>query len=145
MGLLVAAAKKPPRAPKVHEQFFRFGVIGVLGFLVDVAVLYLSVYGFHMNRYAGRVASYLAAATCTWWLNRRFTFTRADKSRPMRQWMLFLSLNVFGGIINYLTYVFVVRIDLDRGVYLLIGVACGSLAGMIFNFMMSRVFVFRDI
>jgi putative flippase GtrA len=60
----------------------------------------------------------------------------------VRQWALFLALNLIGFACNYGTYAALVA-----GVPLVarnpvLGVAAGSLAGMIGNFLLSRRFVF---
>ena len=50
--------------------------------------------------YSGRVVSYFAAATTTWYLNRRITFVGYDDARPLRQWFRFVLTNGFGGLVN---------------------------------------------
>ena len=54
-------------------QFLRFGLVGAVGFLVDVGVLY-AMHGLGLDLYTARVVSFLAAATFTWLGNRFFTF-----------------------------------------------------------------------
>jgi len=55
-------------------RFLRFALVGTIGFVVDASVLRLVVAIFAINLYAGRLVSFLAAATVTWLLNRTFTF-----------------------------------------------------------------------
>ena len=71
------------RFPLVGE-LFRFGVVGVAGFVVDAAVLELGL-RLGTGPWVGRVFSYLAGATTTFHLNRAWTFRSADRSRPMAQ------------------------------------------------------------
>jgi putative flippase GtrA len=124
-------------------QFARFAFVGVIGFVVDSAVLYLCLHGAGLGLYSGRLVSYLAAATTTWYLNRRLTFTDADGSAPVRQWAKFLAANAVGGLVNYGSYSAVVALLAPRPWVPLLGVAVGSVAGLIFNFTASRRFVFR--
>ena len=53
------------------KQFLQFSVVGVLGFLVDTAILY-AVLAFGDYYYSGRVVSFLGAVTFTWYMNPAF-------------------------------------------------------------------------
>lgn len=90
------------------------------------------------------MVSYLVAATTTWYLNRQLTFTDSDGSAPVRQWAQFLAVNAVGGLVNYGSYsVVVVALVPAHTLVPLLGVAVGSVAGLVFNFTASRRFVFR--
>ena len=128
---------------KVLGQFFRFGVVGTIGFLVDAGVLLLVLETTDLGYYWGRVLSFLSAATVTWALNRRFTFTDASKDRRVRQWFRFLLVNSGGGLINYATYAALVASTLFFREWPVLAVAIGSLAGLLVNFALSRWLVFR--
>jgi putative flippase GtrA len=125
-------------------ELFRFGSVGVAGFIVDACVLTLGLRA-GAGPWAGRVLSYLAAATFTFGLNRAWTFRTADRSRPVaRDWGMFLLVNLVGFGCNYGSYAALIAgVPLVRENPVL-GVAVGSLAGMVGNFVLSRRFVFRD-
>jgi putative flippase GtrA len=138
---------RPARQPstarlRLATEMLRFGAVGVAGFVVDSAVL-LAMLAAGLGPYAGRVVSYVAAASATFALNRAWTFRdRARSERPVRQWALFLLLNLVGFACNYGAYAALVA-----GVPLVarnpvLGVAAGSLAGMTGNFLLSRRYVF---
>jgi putative flippase GtrA len=125
------------------KQFLRFAVVGIGGLIVDTVVLYAVLYGLGIGLYAGRVMSYLAAATFTWACNRRFTFRQADPTPAVAQWLKFLLANGIGAVVNYATYAALVTwvpLAADMPV---IGVAAGSIAGLAFNFTASKRWVFR--
>ena len=128
-----------PAAPTA--QFLRFGVVGTIGFVVDAATLTLML-ALGLGPYAGRVPAYLAAATTTWALNRRWTF-RATGDATARQWATFVVLNLGGFVLNYGTYVLLVRFVPVVAAHPVLGVAAGALAGMTGNFVLSRRYVFR--
>jgi len=116
-------------------------MVGVVGFIVDSAVLYLCLHATGLGLYGGRVVSYLAAASTTWYLNRRLTF--GDRSPPGRQWARFVATNAIGALVNYGSYSIVVA-SLPAGTFVpLLGVAVGAIAGLGFNFPASRRFVFN--
>jgi len=129
---------------RMAGEVFRFGVVGVIGLVVDAGVLTVGM-RLGTGPWFGRVVSYLAAATATFSLNRAWTFRHADRSRPLAQdWGLFLLVNLLGFACNYGTYAALISTSpLVRHAPVL-GVAAGSLAGMAGNFLMSRRYIFRD-
>ena len=103
----MTSAREPAAPPRtIVNQFLRFAVVGALGFLVDSGVLYLVVYRFGLSLYTGRVLSYLAAASFTWWLNRVFTFGETTRRPRAAQWLRFLAFNLGGHIIYRALIVF---------------------------------------
>ncbi len=129
---------------KLWREFLRFSVVGVIGFGVDVAVLYAAapLMGWH----AARVLSFLAAATTTWALNRRITFQAASSVTGVRnvwrQYLRYLFTMLGGGAINYLVYATTLHFSAGTGTPAL-GVALGSIAGLFANFASARYLVFR--
>ena len=133
---------RPSALPVLAGQFLRFGLVGIIGFLVDATVLHLALWLIQLDFYSGRLLSYLAAATTTWLLNRRFTFGDAS-ARPGQQWLRFLMVNGLGGGINYTVYALLVFFSpLFRNAPVL-AVALGSLSGLLLNFAGSKWLVFQ--
>lgn len=136
----------PPSRPAVKPliaQLFRFGLVGVVGFLVDTGVLYLLMGLGGMSPYTGRVFSYLVAATVTWLLHRVYTFPDAAPQRMRRQWALFVVLNGVGALLNYGTYAALVATTPLVAAYPALGVAVGSVIAMCFNYTANRFAIFR--
>jgi len=84
----------------------------------------------------------VAAATTTWGLNRAWTFRGQGGGPAVRQWALFLLVNLVGFACNYGTYATLVALVPLAAQHPVIGVAAGSLAGMAGNFLLSRRYVF---
>ena len=129
----------------LSAQFLRFGLVGVIGFLVDAGILRALV-ELGLGVYSGRVISFLAAATTTWVLNRSFTFRRDAPSafaHPAAEWVSYLGLMVVGGLVNYGTYSVAVSVSETIHRYPEIGVALGSLAGMLINFWSAKRVIFE--
>jgi putative flippase GtrA len=129
---------------RLHDlpQFVRFGIVGCIGYGIDVGVLYFVLYGMGLGHYGGRVISYLAAATTTWYLNRNFTFNQARSENRSWEWVRFVLLNTIGGMVNYLVYSAYIGLHGMSVSAPAIGVAAGSLAGLIVNFLVSKHFAF---
>lgn len=133
----------PTSGAKPLPEFLRFAAVGVVGLFADMAALTFALEILHLDVYSGRVFSYLVAATTTWALNRRFTFTQADPSSPFKQWLKFLGANAIGGVVNYAVYAAIVTYTALGAEYPQIGVAAGSIAGLFFNFTVNKFWVFK--
>jgi putative flippase GtrA len=123
-------------------QFLSFALVGAFGFLVDAGVLSLALLA-GLGFYAGRLVSYLAAATFTWFCNRTFTFQSTNGSNRKAEWLRFVLWNAAGGAANLGVYAVLIA---QGGVFVrmpALAVAAGSLSGLIINFLASKLFVFR--
>lgn len=122
------------------HQFLRFAATGVAGLVADMGALYLAL-ALGSGYYLGRLLSFLFAVWVTWSLNRRYTFSAT--SNPWREWLRYLTAMLGGGAINYGTYTLVLQLVPPGAWAPAVGVAAGSLAGMLFNFISAKRFVFR--
>ena len=137
----VWAARLGPERFRVAVELLRFGIVGVAGFVVDAATLTAAI-ALGFGPWYGRVLSYLTAATTTFALNRTWTFRGAASAQPVRQWALFLVVNLVGFCFNYGTYAALIAGVPLVAAHPILGVAAGSLAGLVGNFVLSRRFVF---
>jgi putative flippase GtrA len=135
----------------IDRQLIRFAAIGGVGLFVDMAALWVALQLIGLNLYTGRLFSFLVTATFTWACNRALTFAGSGTHRVLHQWARFIGFNAIGGIVNFAVYV-MVAVKLRESflwpaqiasVLPYIGVACGSVCGLVFNFMTSKFFVFR--
>ena len=126
----------------VLRQFGSFGLIGTAAFLVDSALLYLGMGLLGLGFYLARFGSWVGAASFTWYMNRRFTF-RSDEASRLRQWLRFLAANSIGGAVNYGVYAVLIATSALVRQWPILGVAAGSVAGLAFNFVVSRRYVFN--
>jgi putative flippase GtrA len=128
----------------ISPHFIRFAVIGAAGFVVDASCLSLSL-ALGAGFWLGRLISYLCAATFTWAANRRWNF-RDSQSGAFTQWGKFLVANSAGGAINYGVYIALIYLlPSIFGAYPVLAVGCGSIAGLVVNFTLSKKFVFRNL
>ncbi len=125
------------------SQVLKFGLVGVVGFVVDAGVLYLLIALGDLGPYIGRVYSFLIAASVTWVLHRHFTFKSAARGPAAGQWARFVAVNGFGAAINYGVYAVLLLASETFLAAPVLAVAVGSLAAWAFNFFASRRYVFR--
>ncbi len=131
-----------PGHVRLLAQFSQFGVVGVVGFLVDTAVVY-AVRG-AVGLYVAGTLAYAVAVTTTWWLNRIWTFRGLGNVGPVhRQWAKFVIVNLPGLCLNLGTYFALVATVPLCAVHPVIAIFAGAVAGMFANFTLSRAVVFR--
>jgi len=125
---------------KTRRQLLRFGASGVAGLVADMCVLYLAV-ALGSGYYLGRLLSFLVAVWVTWRLNRRFTFEATESA--WHEWWRYLTVTLGGGVANLAAYTLLLHFLPETRWAPAACVAAGSLAGMSFNFISAKRFVFR--
>jgi|GEM_PF-530724 putative flippase GtrA len=139
------AAKEQTQIPywrKTAHQFFKFGVVGVVGFIVDTAMLYFGINALGLGRIAAGMFSFPFSVTSTWIGNRLYTFRDAPPMPPAKQLAKFAFVCAIGIVFNRGTYSLLVSTIPFVYDYPVIGLLGGTAAGMFFNFFASRKHVF---
>lgn len=124
------------------RQFVKFCVGGGLALLVDAGVLQ-GIVSLGLDPYTGRLLSFLCAVTTTWWFNRTYTFAGNASSRRLLEWGRYVTSQVGGGAVNYAIYVVLLYAVAEVQRWPVLGVAAGSVGGLLVNFMLARRYVFR--
>lgn len=128
------------------SRFLRFAIVGGAGFVVDESILALMQRLAGLDPFSARAVSILAAMTFTWWGNRNLTFasSRARGSLPIAsEWLRFVVANSVGAFANYGSYVLLVRFAPAPLNNAYLAAAIGVAIGLLFNFTLSKRFVFR--
>jgi len=130
-----------------RSRFLRFGLVGGAGFVVDKGVLALAHYLAGLDRFSARAISILCAMTFTWWGNRTLTFAdhaaTGGAAELAREWFRFVLANAVGAVVNYGSYSLLVSLAPAPLNNLLLAAAVGVGIGLVFNFTLSKRFVFR--
>ncbi|MHB1667820.1 GtrA family protein [Thiomonas sp.] len=126
---------------KMKEILF-FGMAGSAGFVTDVAIVWFLTLR-QINPLAAQAAAFSVAVIITWYINRRFTFNQHASKNRLHEFGKYLAANIFGAIITNGIYAFlVIKIALfSRNPVLAVFV--GATAGLLFNFISLKWFVFR--
>lgn len=125
------------------RQFLLFCIAGTLGFLVDAGIVQALV-AQGADPYLARLFSFLCALTATWAFNRRYTFGAVRSERAGREWLRYFVAMLGGFAVNYAVYAVLVYSLPDIRRWPALGVAAGSIAGLLVNYLSSRYWVFRD-
>ena len=123
------------------ESFIRFGIVGTLGFVCDTSTVYL-LRPF-VSLYIAGTCSFIVAATMNWVINRIWTFRHVEHAVAHVQWVKFLAANAIGFGFNRGTFFLLVAFSPLVVAHPVIGIAAGSACGLIFNYLLSKRFVFR--
>ena len=92
---------------KIVRELVLFGLVGVIGFIVDSGVLYLLKAS--LGLYYGRLFSFICAVLTTWILNRHLTFSERSSGLSLfQEFSRYLGLMLGGGVMNYVSYALLV-------------------------------------
>jgi putative flippase GtrA len=127
----------------LRKEILLFAISGLLGFAVDAGIVQFLVREWSVNPYEARLVSFLCAATTTWAFNRKFTFAGKSSGSRRRELIRYVIAMAGGFALNYGTYAACVAgFPLVRS-WPAIGVAAGSIAGAVVNFLTSKYWIFR--
>lgn len=126
----------------MKREILRFAVAGVIGFVVDTAVLY-GMLALGAGYFVGRCFSFVAAVWATWQINRRYTFVVGPNKSLWAEWWQYLFAMMGGGAVNYAAYAVAVVLLPKSSLLPVYAVAVGSIAGMTINFLSAKLWVFK--
>ena len=135
-GLVAAVARLGAPA-----DFVRFGVVGCFGFCWDTGTVY-ATRGL-IGIYAAGVLGFMVAASANWMMNRWWTFRHRVHDAMHVQWLRFLGVNSIGFVINRGILFTLVALYVAVRHQPVFGIIAGSAAAMLFNYFLSKMFVFR--
>lgn len=138
----------------MNQRLYKFGFVGVIGFIVDVTVM--AVLSSFLPVIPARSGAFWAAASSTWWCNRRFTFKESDRRDPLTQWLKFLVSACVGFIPNWGSYWLLIEWGRGERITQLVGsdaaflwpyvaMIPGILLGMVANFILASCWVFQPV
>jgi putative flippase GtrA len=129
---------------RVHHQLLRFLLVGFVGFLADIGVMSLLVYGLDLatsntSLIVSRIHAWIVAITVTYFLNARFTFGASIRHS---RFVNYLIIQVIGAGINIGSFSLLILVGPLAGRPLLAMIA-GNVLALINNFLLVRTFVYR--
>ncbi len=122
------------------RRFTSFATVGVVGFIVDAAILSTLVHAAGWHHYTARALSFSAAVTVTWYLNRNWVFSRtADRTR---EYGAYFGVQAVGAAINLGTYALVIALIPSLARLPVLPLAAGAALALLFNYSAASRWVF---
>ena len=129
---------------ELRREILFFAISGLVGFVVDAGIVQFLVREWAVNPYEARLVSFLCAATTTWAFNRKITFKGKGSGGSKRRQLIRYLIAMAGGFaLNYGAYAACVAAFAVVREWPAIGVAAGSIAGAVVNFLTSKYWIFR--
>ena len=121
-----------------------FALVGCAGFASDALLFLLSSRVLGIPVLPARALAFLPATGVTWLLNRYFVFRTGDSAHRKRdEYLRHIGTQSIGIALNFAIFYAAVRAGLGKGSAQLIPLALGSLVAMVWNYLVSRRFVYR--
>ena len=122
-------------------RFLYQGVVGVIGFIVDIIFYYLLQY-VGLSHLVSRLISFWPASLSNWWFNRNYTYDDRPNRKFGIQFSELVILTLIGFVINAVTYwSLTTYIDYFEE-HKILAFIIGILLGFIFNFLVNNYRVF---
>lgn len=96
------AIERPLRMRKLIEQFLKFGVVGVIAFVIDYGVLMLLSQGLGWDPVVSAAISFLVSLVFNYLASMKYVFARRDDMSRRREFVTFCALSAVGLGINEL-------------------------------------------
>ncbi len=139
-------------------QFLRFGVIGAMNTGVDLVILnilmFISGYTDGTPYSIFKTISFAAAATFSYFMNKRWAFRDKSKNQEVKKFSQFFVISIIGALINVTVASLVVNfakpaldstliIPLSAQIWGSVGALCGTAVGLAWNFLGYKFIVFK--
>jgi putative flippase GtrA len=135
-------ARPAERGRATWKRLLLFTAIGTAGFLIEAVVLSTLIRLQIASAISGRLLSFPLAVVATWALNRKLTFSSRQPRVP--ELARYISSQSLGALTNLGAFVLLVRTHAVFLSYPIAALAVGSAAGLIVNYGLSVVWVFRN-
>lgn len=126
-----------------EHTLVRFGMVGGMGFCTETVLLLIGIKLIGLGPIVARVPSFTAAVFVTWYFNRKFTFKMTEKTF-LESFPHYISANFVGMLMNFGIYsAAILWLPNSLGKYPIVALAAGALVSLVFNFTISRYFIFK--
>ena len=122
---------------KLISQFFKFGVVGVIAFIVDYLSLYLLTEFLNVYYLISSIISFLLSITVNYILSIKWVFD-IKKKQSFKDVIVFTLLSAIGLLINLLVMYLSVEV---LKIHYMIGKLIATFIVMIWNFVTRKMFL----
>lgn len=119
-------------------QFAKFGVVGVIAFVIDYGLMVLLTELFNVNYLISATISFTVSVIFNYAASMRYVFTHKEGLSRRREFIIFVVLSVIGLLIN--DALMWVGVDLFGISYLLVKIFATAVV-MVWNFVTRKIFL----
>lgn len=119
-------------------QFAKFGVVGVIAFVIDYGLMVLLTELFNVNYLISATISFTVSVIFNYVASMRYVFTHKEGLSRRREFIIFVVLSVIGLLIN--DALMWVGVDLFSISYLLVKIFATAVV-MVWNFITRKIFL----
>ena len=123
---------------KLIAQFMKFGVVGVIAFLIDYGLLAFCTEILHVNYLVSATISFTVSVVFNYVASMRYVFTHKEGLSRRKEFVIFVALSVAGLIIN--NAIMWAGVEL-LGIHYLIVKIFATAVVMVWNFVTRKVFL----
>ncbi len=123
---------------RVARQFIKFAMVGVVNTTVDFSVYAAGIFWLDLHYLVANVFAFLAAASNSYFLNRRWTFRSQDPRWRRQATKYFMVLAIGFGLNELLLYLFVEHGQLGK----FMGKAIAVVVVLFWNFGANKLWTF---
>ena len=98
--LSVLVFSKEISLKKLIAQFMKFGIVGVIAFVIDYGFMVLLTEVFGVPYLISTTVSFIISVIFNYFASMRFVFKRKDDMSRRREFIIFVVLSVIGLVIN---------------------------------------------
>lgn len=98
--LSVLVFSKEISLKKLISQFMKFGIVGVIAFVIDYGFMVLLTEVFGVPYLISTTVSFIISVIFNYFASMRFVFKRKDDMSRRREFIIFVVLSVIGLVIN---------------------------------------------
>ena len=119
-------------------QFAKFGVVGVIAFVIDYGLMVLLTELFNVNYLISATISFAVSVIFNYVASMRYVFTHKEGLSRRREFIIFVVLSVIGLLVN--DALMWAGVDLFGISYLLVKIFATAVV-MVWNFVTRKIFL----
>lgn len=123
-------------------RFFRFVLVGAVGFVIDGGVLQALVTFAGWGPITARLVAVPVAVFGTWLLNRHITFPESHGGPPLQSLWRYYVVSAVGATLNFILYSLMVAASPAMATRPLVPLGIASVIALIVNYLGSKHFAF---
>ena len=135
--------KKNAGVNNAIDQFIKFAITGGLGAVTNLFIFFLCADLAKIREIPVSIGCFIIAVTQNYIINHTWSFKQENHSEKLsiKKWFMFMCGSLLGLAINiYVMRFMITHFNLP---WKFIGQACGIAAGMVFNFTVSKLVIFK--